>query len=95
MVVSFKYFIFRLPLTPIAPWPKVLYTAERVCSLLTDFGVEKEAWLAPGPQPQQTDEDSSPDPNLLFKRSMPLPDCDHSLHHVPGTRIIASDINGN
>ena len=76
--------------------------ADRVVSLLTDFGVESTAWLMPGmPEPEvpgpgtaasgdggqcQDDgalpESSGPDPSMMFKNCMPLPDCDHSLHHV-------------
>ena len=61
-----------------------MFTADRVCSMLTDFGVEKDAWIAPA-----LDVDASAPTDdrggsfLLFKYNMPLPDCDHSLHHAP------------
>ena len=61
---------------------EVGYTAERVCSILTDFGVEKEAWFTPGMDPQDAPTDTD-DANLLFKFNLPLPDADHALHHAP------------
>lgn len=68
--------------------PEVLYTAERVCSLLTDFGVESQSWLAPASATDHAttdaddNADADADPSLLFRYCMPLPDLDHSLHHV-------------
>ena len=65
---------------------KVLYTANAVRSLLTDYGVESQAWFTPTPisasgtNAASSDESSSV--GFLFKLSMPLPDADHSLHHV-------------
>ena len=73
---------------------EVGFTADRVVSLLTDFGVESAAWLMPDPsstdQAQAAAQDNDdvcaeeplPNPALLFKFCMPLPDCDHSLHHA-------------
>ena len=69
---------------------KIHFTAERVCSILTDFGVEKDAWFTPGfgdVEQSVSDGEGDTDPanldaNLLFRFNMPLPDADHSLHHA-------------
>lgn len=70
---------------------KVAFTAERVCSILTDFGTEKEAWFMPGLDGGDISNQNAA--NLLFKFSMPLPDADHSLHHATG-RVNFESCNG-
>ncbi len=69
--------VFFCSTGPDAIQSEIQFTAERVYSILTDFGTEKEVWFTPG-EPS----DSQCDANLLFKFNMPLPDTDHSLHHA-------------
>ena len=65
---------------PLLVKSEVAFTAERVCSILTDFGTESQAWFTPGFGDANLA--LAGDANLLFRFSMPLPDADHSLHHV-------------
>ena len=69
-----------------------------MCSILTDFGVEKDAWSTPGfaghesGDVEQGVDDLDPanlDANLLFRFNMPLPDADHSLHHATCQSLIS------
>lgn len=69
-----------------------------MCSILTDFGVEKDAWFTPGfaghesGDVEQGVDDLDPanlDANLLFRFNMPLPDADHSLHHATCQSLIS------
>jgi hypothetical protein len=66
--------------------------------MLTDFGVEKDAWFTPGfaghesGDLEQGVDDLDPanlDANLLFRFNMPLPDADHSLHHATCQSLIS------
>ena len=58
-------------------------TADRTCSILTDYGTESSLWFTPrqagGGSPADVPEAED---LLLFRWSLPLPDSDHSLHHI-------------
>ena len=72
LVLLYLLFVQEFPLLVKC---KVAFTAERVCSILTDFGTEKEAWFTP--RFDDTSLALAGDANLLFRFSMPLPDADH------------------
>lgn len=61
----------------------VSLTAERVFSVLTDFGTESYLWFAPSNLNNDDDDCAkSTEEMFRFPSSLPLPDADHSLHHI-------------
>lgn len=63
----------------------IAFTADRVCSILTDFGTESCLWFTPSSSSGDgldVDDVASAEDLLMFKYGLPLPDADHALHHV-------------
>lgn len=58
------------------------FTADRVFSILTDFGTESSLWFTPSVECEDVSEPLSVEDLLLFKNALPLPDGDHGLHHI-------------
>lgn len=53
-------------------------TLSRCRSMLSDWGTESRLWQTPS----SILEDELPSWNTLFGMALPIPDHDHSLHHV-------------
>ena len=65
----------------------VTATADRTCSILTDYGTESLLWFTPreGDIAGAAAEAETSEDLFLFRWNLPLPDGDHSLHHIMET----------